>query len=91
MVATFRLANAWSRLVSIFSFCLPLSSPSVLVDALKVAVGGKQLRGRLVAHAGHAGDIVGRVTLKPEEIGELGGRDAIALEDLVRGRRSRHR
>ena len=27
MVAAFRLANAWSRLVSIFSFCLPLSSP----------------------------------------------------------------
>ena len=55
----------------------------VLVDALEVAVGGKQLRGRLVAHAGHAGDVVGRVALKPEEIGELGGCDAIALEDLV--------
>ena len=55
----------------------------VLVDALEVAVGGKQLRGRLVAHAGHTGDVVGRVALKPEEIGELGGRDAIALEDLV--------
>ena len=55
----------------------------VLVDALEVAVGGKQLSGRLVAHAGHAGNVVGRVALKPEEIGELGGCDAVALEDLV--------
>ena len=55
----------------------------MLVDALEVTVGGKQLRGRLVAHAGHAGDVVGRVALKPEEVGELGRCDTVALEDLV--------
>ena len=82
-----RHLSARERLVAVgldLLLLLAFELACVLVDALEVAVGGKQLRGRLVAHAGHAGDVVGRVALKPEEIGKLGGCDTIALEDLVR-------
>ena len=65
-------------------FLLALEIVHVLVDALEVAVGLQQLRGGLVADAGHAGDVVGRVALEAEEVDELVGAHAVALEHLGR-------
>ena len=87
MVATSRLKNAMSLLSTIFSFCLPLEVVHMLVDALQAAVGLQQLRRGLVADAGHAGDVVGRVALEAEEVDELVGAHAVTLEHLGPGRR----
>ena len=40
----------------------------------------EQLRGGLLADAGHAGDVVGRVALEADVVGDLGRRDSEALE-----------
>ncbi len=66
---------------------LALEVVHVLVDALQVPVGLQKLRGRLVADAGHAGDVVGRVALEAQEVDELVGAHAVALLHLGRARR----
>ena len=63
---------------------LALEVVHVLVDALQVPVGLQKLRGRLVADAGHAGDVVGRVALEAQEVDELVGAHAVALLHLGR-------
>ena len=65
-------------------FLLALQLVDVLVDALQVAVGRKQLRRRFVADAGHAGDVVGAVAFEPQKVGELLGAHAVAVAHLRR-------
>ncbi|MGX1370781.1 hypothetical protein RKD19_006140 [Streptomyces canus] len=43
------------------------------------------LRGGLLADARDAGEVVGRVAAQGREVGVLGGREAVLLEDLLRG------
>ncbi len=71
MVATLRLVNAASRFSSMRSLLFAAQLVDMLVNALEAAVGSQQLRRRLVAHARHAGDVVGAVAFKAQEIGEL--------------------
>ena len=56
----------------------------MLVNALEAAVGAQQLRRRLVAHARHAGDVVGAVALQSQEIGELRRLHTVTLAHLAR-------
>ena len=49
--------------------------------ALEVAELLQQLRRRLVADPGHAGDVVARVALQAVEVGDQLGRDAVAVDD----------
>ena len=55
----------------------------MLVDALEAAVGAQQLRRRFVAHARHAGDVVGAVALQSQKIGELRRLHAVTLAHLA--------
>ena len=56
----------------------------VLVEAFERPVLLQQLGRGLLADAGHAGDVVGRVALEPQEVGHLRRRDAVALRHLGR-------
>ena len=58
---------------------LALKLGKVVVNALHGAEPLEQLRRRLRANARHAGDVVGGIPHKPQEIGELLRGDAIAL------------
>ena len=51
------------------------------VHAVEVAVGGYQLGGRLLAHAGDPGQVVGRVAPQAGEVRVLGRRHARAFQD----------
>ena len=55
----------------------------MLVDALHGPVGLQELRRRLRADAGHAGDVVGRIAHQPQEVDELLGAHAVALPHLI--------
>ena len=55
----------------------------VRVDALQRAEAHEQLRGRLVADAGNAGDVVGGVALEPDEVGHEPRRNAVARLDAL--------
>ena len=63
---------------------LALELGEVVVDALHRTEPLQQLRRGLRTDARHAGDVVGRVAHKPEEVGELLGCDAVLLEHLSR-------
>ena len=52
-------------------------------DRLEVAEALQQIRGGLVADAGDAGDVVARVALEADEVGDQLGRDAVALDDAL--------
>ena len=58
-----------------------------LVDAgqhrLEVAEALQQVRRRLVADPGDAGDVVGRVALEPDEVGHELRRDAVAVDHAL--------
>ena len=56
----------------------------MLVDALKAAVGLQELGRRLIADAGHAGDVVGGVAFEAQKVDELVGAHAVALLHLGR-------
>jgi len=43
----------------------------------------KQLGRGLLPHSRYAGDVVTRVALEPKVVRDLGGRDAVALQDLI--------
>ena len=57
-------------------------TPSSVAELLQ------QLRGGLVADARDARDVVGRVALEPEEVGDQLRRDPVALDHGLRGRRA---
>ena len=59
---------------------LPLQVLDVGHQLLDGAVLRDELRGRLVAHAGHAGDVVRGVALERHEVQIGGGRDPVALQ-----------
>ena len=52
-------------------------------DGLEVAEALQQLGRGLVADAGDAGDVVARVALEADEVGDQLGRDAVALDDAL--------
>ena len=54
-----------------------------LIDTLDGAELLQEFGGRLVADSRDAGDIIGRVALETEEVGNLLGGDTIALVDLI--------
>ena len=77
---------AGERRVAVFLHALLLLAAQLvdmLVNALEAAVGSQQLRRRLVAHARHAGDVVGAVAFKAQEIGELRRLHAVTLAHLA--------
>ena len=55
----------------------------MLVDALQAAELDEQVGGGLLADARHALDVVRRVTLEADEVGDQLGADAVALADPV--------
>ena len=55
----------------------------VVVDLLDRAVLVEELDGRLIADAGHARDVVGRVTLEALVVDDLNGVDAVAVAHFV--------
>ena len=79
------LAAGERRLAVLLHALLLLAAQLVdmLVDALEAAVGAQQLRRGFVAHARHAGDVVGAVALQSQEIGELRRLHAVALAYLA--------
>ena len=80
-----RHAAARVRVFLVFSEVLQLLAlelVEVVVDAVDAAVILQKFRGGLVANAGHAGNVVRRIALQAQEVGELRGRHAIALLDL---------
>ena len=60
----------------------------VVQDALQRPELLQQLGGGLVADPRDAGDVVGRVALEPVEVGDQLGADAVAVDDVLRGRRA---
>ena len=61
----------------------PGTAVDVRVDALERAEAHEQVGGGLVADAGHARDVVGRVALEPDEVGHEPRRDAVAGLDAL--------
>ena len=55
------------------------------VDALEAAELHQQVGGGLLTDAGNPGDVVGGVALEADEVGYLGGVDAVALADPLGG------
>ena len=63
---------------------LALELVEVVVDAVDATIVLQKLRGGFIANAGHAGNVVGRIALQAQEVGELRRRHAIALLNLGR-------
>ena len=95
MVASRLESRACSRLVSRVCLARPVNSPAWASRFSTRAILGDELHGGLLADAGHAGDVVGRVAHQRQHIhhllGPLHAPAALNLgqaEDLHAARRS---
>ena len=82
-----RHAAARERGLLVFGDVLELLSLElieVLIDSVYAAEVLQQLRRAFISDAGNAGDIVRRIALQTQKIGELGRRHPVALFDLGR-------
>ena len=76
-----RASSAW--LVRFSLRLAPEISSTELEHRLERAELLEELRRRLVADAGDAGDVVGRVALQPDQVGHQLGRHAVALDHAL--------
>ena len=80
-----RAADA--RILRMLADALPhlaLDLVGMLEHIVERAPFGEQLGGGLLANAGNTGDVITRIALEAEEVGNEARRDAVALHDLFR-------
>ena len=76
-----RVGSGLRRLLQVLAPLRARDGVEVGVDALHAPELDEQLGGRLVADAGDSGDVVGRVALEADEVGDHLGADPVALHD----------